>query len=510
MAPWDVRVLTPAKLAAFYRLVGGNYDPLFLDSPPSSVAFIYKSLGCFHSLQPDKDPFQSPSIPALTAQGFVRWQTVQLLLGPEEHVPYLQEAVKRLNLVNPDDQKLLPKVLPAECLPRTADQDMCKWHEGVTERLRLESESRANANPPPQRPRGAEAETAGNVSNRNRPMSDATEYPHASPTHPSFAHSIGAPGVVPSIRTKFRNLNFSSVYSPHTMPQDLADSTSPTSDRTGSLPDRLKPQAFRHVPGRHSKSNISATSSSSPSSRSRSPSPRPRSRHHSRNRTSSPPPRPSRSSSAHRRPPSPSRLARPTEHNQRRHSAQGPYRDRDAANHRARTGSHVSPRSSHGLSPPFYYQQQNPPSQPTSQGTPSPGATAPPPAQPPQPQPSPLAPLQQVRSAPIPQGAFPRSGYRYSVAGYGPSPTVAGVAAGSGANWRERGPPSAERDAKRSTSGSRRSADAAPRFADEDLPRRDEGRRRQSQYTGDAAWEKGGSNVGRRRSRERADSSGRR
>lgn len=44
--------VTPSQLAQFYRAVNGNYDPLFLSTPPSTIAFIYKNLGCLHSLQP--------------------------------------------------------------------------------------------------------------------------------------------------------------------------------------------------------------------------------------------------------------------------------------------------------------------------------------------------------------------------------------------------------------------------------------------------------------------------
>lgn len=103
VAPWDTNCLTPTKLASFYRLVGGDYDSLFFDTEEASLSFIYQSLGCFHTLEPERDPYTRPSIPALTPQGFVRWQTVQLLLEPGEHVPFLQNAVKRFDLINPAD-----------------------------------------------------------------------------------------------------------------------------------------------------------------------------------------------------------------------------------------------------------------------------------------------------------------------------------------------------------------------------------------------------------------------
>ncbi|KAL9615364.1 MAG: hypothetical protein Q9167_000192 [Letrouitia subvulpina] len=127
-------------LAAFYRLVGGDYDLLFLETPRASLSFIYQSLGCYHTLQPEKDPYSPPSTPALTPQGFVRWQTVQLLLEPDEHAPFLQEAVKRFDIVNPVDGIGFPSLLPRDALPSSPDRDMVTWHERVAEKLMLEAQ----------------------------------------------------------------------------------------------------------------------------------------------------------------------------------------------------------------------------------------------------------------------------------------------------------------------------------------------------------------------------------
>ena len=97
-------------------------------------------MGCYHTLQPDKNPFAPPSIPALTPQGFVRWQTVQLLLGPEEHVPFLQTAVKRLGLSNPIDGKPFPTWLPRNALPSRPDPETLQWHQKVSDRLKIEAQ----------------------------------------------------------------------------------------------------------------------------------------------------------------------------------------------------------------------------------------------------------------------------------------------------------------------------------------------------------------------------------
>lgn len=89
-----------------------------------------------------------PSIPTLTPQGFVRWQTIQLLLLPEEHVPCLQAAVKRFEITNPGDGAPFPKILPKEALPNKPDLEMIQWHESVAEKLQLEAQAYQGRSPP--------------------------------------------------------------------------------------------------------------------------------------------------------------------------------------------------------------------------------------------------------------------------------------------------------------------------------------------------------------------------
>jgi hypothetical protein len=122
--------------------VGGNYDVLFKDTTPSSVAFIYRSLGARHSLQPSPtdDGYSSPAVPALKKEGFVIWQTIQLLLGPEEHVPFIQKTVAQYDVVDPETGALFPKVLPNQCFPDKPDDAMETWYESVAARLRKEAE----------------------------------------------------------------------------------------------------------------------------------------------------------------------------------------------------------------------------------------------------------------------------------------------------------------------------------------------------------------------------------
>ncbi|KAH2935977.1 hypothetical protein KXW28_006098 [Aspergillus fumigatus] len=129
--------LTPDRMAAFYRKVGGNYDILFLETKYSALSFIYQRLGCFHSIQPTNDPFKPPSIPALQPNGFVRWQTIQLLLDPDEHARYLQNAVALWDIESPNGGTF-PKMIPRDAFPSEPDPEMVEWHEGVSRRFEFD------------------------------------------------------------------------------------------------------------------------------------------------------------------------------------------------------------------------------------------------------------------------------------------------------------------------------------------------------------------------------------
>ncbi|KAK3726130.1 hypothetical protein LTR37_000278 [Vermiconidia calcicola] len=140
--PSDNPDLTPTQLASYYRELHGNYDQLFLGTPSESIAFIYKSLGCLHSLQPlsHSTAFTDPSVPSLKTEGWIMWQTIQLLLGPEEHSGFLTEAVQRWDVKDPATGEVFPKILPRQCFPLEPDKHMVAWYEGVSERLRREAE----------------------------------------------------------------------------------------------------------------------------------------------------------------------------------------------------------------------------------------------------------------------------------------------------------------------------------------------------------------------------------
>ncbi|KAI1187646.1 hypothetical protein F5B17DRAFT_311671 [Nemania serpens] len=129
--------LNARKLSAFYHAVGGDYDSLFLNAPNETLSYIWQALGVQHTLQPVPDnDFAKPSVPALTLRGFVRWQSIQLLLGPEEHVPYLQYAVKNWNLKHPYTGDSFPTDLPATAFPAVCDPAVDEWHKACGEKLR--------------------------------------------------------------------------------------------------------------------------------------------------------------------------------------------------------------------------------------------------------------------------------------------------------------------------------------------------------------------------------------
>lgn len=68
------------------------------------------------------------------------WQTIQLLLGPEEHAGFIREAVQQWDIRDPDTGDLYPKILPRRCFPEAPDKHMVAWYEGVSERLRREAD----------------------------------------------------------------------------------------------------------------------------------------------------------------------------------------------------------------------------------------------------------------------------------------------------------------------------------------------------------------------------------
>ncbi|KAK7416335.1 hypothetical protein QQX98_005280 [Neonectria punicea] len=141
----EVGQLTPKKLAAFYKAVGGDYDSLFVAMPHESISYIWQVTGCQHTLQPTADDFAPPSIPALTPRGFSRWESLEILLGPEEHVPFLQYAVKNWNLKHPETLQEFPPDLPKAVFPEGPDDEVDRWHKSCADKLRKEASKEREA-----------------------------------------------------------------------------------------------------------------------------------------------------------------------------------------------------------------------------------------------------------------------------------------------------------------------------------------------------------------------------
>ena len=99
---------------------------------------MYAKLGCLHSLQPapSSDGFEPPRTPALKPRGFTKWQSIQLLLMPGEHVPYVQNALRRFDIVDPRTGAAFPKLLPKEAFPSEPDEGLVRWYEDVSNKLR--------------------------------------------------------------------------------------------------------------------------------------------------------------------------------------------------------------------------------------------------------------------------------------------------------------------------------------------------------------------------------------
>jgi hypothetical protein len=128
-----------SPLYFIYWLICSCATALFVDVPHPSISYIYQSIGCQHILQYADNDFKPPSIPALTPRGFVRWESIETLLGPEEHVPFLQTAVRNFGIKHPDTGEPFPIDLPKEAFPLKADPAIEKWHSECAERLRRQA-----------------------------------------------------------------------------------------------------------------------------------------------------------------------------------------------------------------------------------------------------------------------------------------------------------------------------------------------------------------------------------
>ena len=126
------------------------------------------------------------------------WQTIQLLLGPDEHAGFLCEAVQKWDVKDPTTGEVFPKILPRECFPMEPDKHMVAWYEGVSERLRREAEDE-------DRQRTGEAERAEvrriRDGSRKEDSEDEGSVDSKGPAmayfrNPLYRHVDGRPGIV--------------------------------------------------------------------------------------------------------------------------------------------------------------------------------------------------------------------------------------------------------------------------------------------------------------------------
>ncbi|KAJ0303482.1 hypothetical protein COL516b_006486 [Colletotrichum fioriniae] len=126
----------PKPSSPYGYLFGPDKAPTpILDALLRAIA-LHIVTGCQHSMQPSDNDFDAPSVPALTLRGFVRWESIEILLSPEEHVPFIQQAVKSWNLKHPETGEPFPPDLPADALPSEPDAGIEKWHKKCAEKLR--------------------------------------------------------------------------------------------------------------------------------------------------------------------------------------------------------------------------------------------------------------------------------------------------------------------------------------------------------------------------------------
>ncbi|PLN78830.1 hypothetical protein BDW42DRAFT_174213 [Aspergillus taichungensis] len=230
--------LTPGRLATFYRKTGGNYDVLFLNTKPSALSFIYQRLGCFHSIQPSADPYTPPSIPALQPNGFVRWQTIQLLLDPDEHSQHLQNAVRQWDIQTPEGPRF-PKTIPRHAFPTTPDPEMVAWHEEISRRFELDYWKKNLLRSTPPNFKGYTHRFGKGENPVAKPSSPPSPPPAQAPsqTHPRQQRRKSAADVAPRSTTR----RVQSVFFPSPLPR--TEETAPATGYASRAPSPPSPSS---------------------------------------------------------------------------------------------------------------------------------------------------------------------------------------------------------------------------------------------------------------------------
>ncbi|KAL0935205.1 hydroxyproline-rich glycoprotein DZ-HRGP protein [Colletotrichum truncatum] len=309
----NVQLLTPQKLAAFYKAVGGNYDSLFIEMLYPAISYIWQVTGCQHSLQPSENDFEAPSVPALTLRGFVRWESIEILLCPEEHVPFIQHAVKNWNLKHPETNEPFPPNLPADAFPVKPDPVIEKWHKECAEKLRKaaapkddQTSPKTTSAPPPNWPpeRDEPRVKAAYAHVRNPypkpsppPRGPQADY-FAPPTRPvAYSHVPGHAGRYPPSRLNIpprspEQERYRGTNSPDDRRRrSFSDYPSPSQDPMYAS-EHLHPNRPDMPPRRHSQPRHYSSSSTSDSEEDMSPRSKRRPHTHHSNEPPPPPPPP--------------------------------------------------------------------------------------------------------------------------------------------------------------------------------------------------------------------------
>lgn len=78
------------------------------------------------------------------------------MLGPAEHVPFIQNALQVFDVRDPDTDVPFPKYIPSSAFPSVPDPVMTKWHTDVSDRLRRDAREASTGNA---RPRSSDSTT---------------------------------------------------------------------------------------------------------------------------------------------------------------------------------------------------------------------------------------------------------------------------------------------------------------------------------------------------------------
>jgi hypothetical protein len=181
----------------------------------------------------------------------VRWQSIEILLGPEEHVPFIQNAIRTFGIKHPDTGVEFPVDLPKEAFPLIPDVAIEQWHSDCAAKLRERATpSMDNASIRPDLPPRPKVQTGYAHVRAGRPMRGDTGYFEDSRSRPQtrpipYSHVPVAGGVRP-VRPKmsrsptYRARQFTAPEEP--MAQRMHRS------RRMSLPEIVSPISPKDVP----------------------------------------------------------------------------------------------------------------------------------------------------------------------------------------------------------------------------------------------------------------------